>query len=87
MSRTNRTRSRATNRDSRIVSVFNGARVATRTIYRSPFSIRASVITDCGATTLRIKTAFGSELFFTGSEARTLYRTLQNHYKAAELSY
>lgn len=87
MARTNRNARRiATNRNARIVSVFNGNQVATRTINRDEYTIRANVITTNDQTSLRIRTPYDGEFFFSGSEARTIYRTLLRHYQNAGLS-
>lgn len=82
MARTNRDDRRSTNRDSRIVTTFlAGGRAQTRTIYRNDDSIRASVVTENGTTSLRIRDPFSGDMIFTGREARTIYRTLQRHYQ------
>lgn len=85
MARTNKSNRRGTNCDARIVSVFDGGKVSTRTIYREPGTLRANVVTREGTTSLRIREPFGEDLFFNGFEARTIYRTLQRHYEAAGL--
>lgn len=82
MARTNREDRRSTNRDSRIVTTFRrGGKVQTRTIYRNDNSIRASVVTENGATSLRIRDPFSGDVIFSGREARTIYRALQRHYE------
>ena len=82
MARTNREDRRSTNRDSRIVTTsLSGGRVQTRTIYRNNDSIRASVETEKGSTSLRIRDPFGGDVVFSGREARTIYRALQRHYE------
>lgn len=87
MTRTNVARPRVTNRDSRIVSVYLGnGSVSTRTIYRAQHAMRANVLTENNLTTLRIRTNNGSEIYLSGAEARTIFRTLRNHYVAAGLS-
>lgn len=74
------------NRNSRIVTTRNSGRVKTRTIYRDADSMRVSVLTENGETSLRIQYPClvnrYSNVYFNGREARTLYRILKKHYEA-----
>ncbi|NCA17088.1 MAG: hypothetical protein EBS90_08590 [Betaproteobacteria bacterium] len=64
-------------------------RLRTETFRRDENSVNVSVSTDPknDSTMLFINTSEGSTFRFDGRTARTLYRTLQKHYQAANKSY
>jgi hypothetical protein len=69
------------NRSARIVTEKKGKTVKTRTAYRDPESVKVSVMTSDDFTSLRIRVPNYGFIFFDGSTSRTIYRTLQNHYR------